>query len=123
MEWLPLLQLAGPSDVIEHKVNGYLVSRRRVFADYARVEMPYVRLWLAERIWKKAKISTQSNYSLDKVNEDWMKIIRELFLSLQIEARTDPINSYYRFGSRRRRDVLYKLLKDMNQTPLVKSYR
>ena len=50
--------------------------RRRVFADYARVEMPYVRLWLAERIWKKSKDLDSIELFLDKVNEDWMKIIR-----------------------------------------------
>ena len=69
--------LAGPSDVIEHKVNGYLVSPEKGVRGLCEgLKCLMSDSGLRNEFGKKAKISTQSNYSLDKVNEDWMKIIR-----------------------------------------------
>ena len=69
--------LAGPSDVIEHKVNGYLVSPEEGVRGLCKgLKCLMSDSSLRNEFGKKAKLSTQSNYSLDKVNEDWMKIIR-----------------------------------------------
>ena len=70
--------LAGPADMIEHKTNGYLVPPQQGSLGFGKALQELMSdAEMRNEFGKEAKSSMQSNFSLEKVNENWMQTIQE----------------------------------------------
>jgi GalNAc-alpha-(1->4)-GalNAc-alpha-(1->3)-diNAcBac-PP-undecaprenol alpha-1,4-N-acetyl-D-galactosaminyltransferase len=70
--------LAGPAEMIEHKTNGYLVPPQQGSLGFGKALQELMSdAEMRNEFGKEAKSSIQSNFSLEKVNADWMQTIQE----------------------------------------------